>query len=336
MQALLNTNQELKQFVAVSSGMEISPLLPYLVNSEAEQQIKEVCGQTVYTNLLNAYLNNSLSAAQEALLPYAQKPLANLAVYHHLQQGGVIVSNSGVTLSTDRDKQAFQWQQAKLENSLLNQAYFALDTLIAYLEANQASFATWATESNYAQSRDFFINSSQAFNTWVNIKNNYRTLVALRPVMANIEANTIKNTLGDVFYTHLKNAVKTGTLATEEEGLIENYIQPAVANLTIAEAARKLNFDVTADGAFLHSLRANSNANIAEKNAPDTEQRDAFINLHMGYANTWLENLVSYLNETADPATYPLYYNSSLYLDPTTTEVNFGVDVNDDTQKIWY
>lgn len=316
--------------------MDITALLPHLVNSEAEKQVKEVCGNTVYANLLSAYLDNSLTPAQEALLPYVQKPLANLAVWQHVQQGGVIVSNSGVTLTTDRDKQAYQWQQLKLEQSLLNQAYFALDALIAYLDANQADFATWASESNYAQSRDFFINSSADFDKWVDIKNNYRTLVALRPIMRNLEAGIIKNTLGADFYNYLKQGIANQTLLAQDDLLVLEYIQPAIASLTIAQAVKKLNFQITADGAFIHGLRAVSTSNIQESNAPDAEQRDSFAALYTKQGNAWLNDLTDYLNANADTETYPLYYNSTQYTAPDDVVEGFGVDIEDDEQKIWY
>lgn len=316
--------------------MDITALLPHLANSEAEKQVKEVCGNTVYTNLLSAYLDNSLTPAQEALLPYVQKPLANLAVWQHVQQGGVIVSNSGVTLTTDRDKQAYQWQQLKLEQSLLNQAYFALDALIAYLDANQADFATWASESNYAQSRDFFINSAADFDKWVDIKNNYRTLVALRPIMRNLEAGIIKNTLGADFYNYLKQGISNQTLLAQDDLLVLDYIQPAIASLTIAQAVKKLNFQITADGAFIHGLRAVSTSNIQESNAPDAEQRDAFSALYTKQGNAWLNDLTDYLNANADSETYPLYYTSAQYTAPDDVVEGFGVDIEDDEQKIWY
>jgi len=336
MRTLLNTNSELKQFVAVSSGMSIDALLPYLSNSEAEKQIIAITGQTLYADLLTAYLENTLSTEQEALLPYVQKPLANLAVYQHIQQGGVVVSNSGVTLTTDRDKQAYQWQQVKIENSLLNQAYFALDALRVYLEANKVDFASWESESDYAQSRDYFINSPDDFSKWVDIKNNFRTLVALRPIMANIEGSLLKNTLGTDFYERLKTGIKAGDLTQDENDLINQYVQPALANLCIAEAAKKLNFDITADGAFIHSLRASSSANISEKTAPDTEQRDAFINLHEAQGKTWLSNMVDVLNASASELLYPLYFASEQYTSPEEQSTGFGVDITDDTQKIWY
>jgi hypothetical protein len=332
MKALLSNNTELKQFVAVSTGMDITALLPYLSNSPAEQQIINICGQTLYTEMVTKYNNDSLTPPQQALLPYLQKPLANLAVYHHIQQGGVVISNSGVTLTTDREKQAYQWQQLKLEKSLLNQAYFGMDSLIAYLIANQADFPTWSAESDYAQSKNYFINAAADFSKWVDIKSNYRTLVALRPIMHNIEQGPIKNTLSPDFYTALKASIKADTLTSEEKELITNYISPALAHLTIAQGIKSMYVEITAEGALLHSLKSNTN-NSQEQNAPDAEQRDALIRHYTKQGEAWMETLADHLNETATELIFPLYYNSTQYTDPATTSPGYFPP---DESKIYY
>ena len=336
MQALINTNAELKQFVTVSSGMEIQALLPYLTNSEAEKQVKDVTGQTVYTELLSAYINNTLNERQQELLPYVQKPLANFAIWQHVNQGGVIVSNSGVTLTTERDKQAFQWQQIKLEQSLLNQAYFALDALISYLNTNKDLFPTWAAQSNYAQSRDFFINTTHDFDKWVDIRGNYRTLVAMRPIMRNIEASIIKSTLSQDFYNHLKSQIKGSSATADEQLVINEFIQPAIASLTIAKAIKQLQFNITADGAFIHGIKAVSTSNIQEINAPDAEQRDTYATLYQKQGEQWLNDLTDYLNAKASEEMFATYYASSQYTSPDTAVDGYQVDINDPDQKIWY
>jgi hypothetical protein len=376
MPTLIKTTNELKQFVTVSTGLEIATLNPFLTNSEAEREIIRVCGQAVYSDLMVAYnaTPQTLTPAQVALLPYVQKPLANLALYFYVQQSGVIISSSGITLAQDREKQAYQWQQIKLEQAIINTGYYALDTLISYLFAHEADFPEWKNTSEYYQNRNFFINTPQEFSKWVNIKANYRTLVALRPFMRQIEYSYLKNALGTELFNEIKAQILTigapegdtlrfyvdenGNLAVDsEEGqefnvdqngqlyltyinmtpevkdLLADYIQPAVAHLSIARAIKELNFNITADGAFLQGIKAQSAANIQEVNGPDAEQRDQYSALHQQEGMDWLSKMSAFLNAEASAEKYPEYFNSSLYVAPE--DVVQGWKPEDDS-KIWY
>lgn len=375
MPTLIKTNSDLKQFVTVSTGLEIATLAPFLTNSEAEREVIRVLGQQIYSDLLAAYTANTMTADQTALLPFVQKPLANLALHNYVQQSGVIISSSGITLATDRDKQAYQWQQIKLEQSIINTGYYALDTLIGYMFANEAKFPTWKETSEYYTSRNFFINTAQEFQKWVNIRSNYRTLVALRPFMRNVEYTYLKNVLGEALFGEIKRQILTvgapepgslrfyidesGELVVESNDgqefniggdgqlyltyinmtpevktLLAEYIQPAVTHLSIARAIQELNFVITADGAFMHGLKAQSAANVTEQIGPDQAQKDSFSRLHRLEGEEWLKKLTDYLNATASATVYPEYFNSSLYVDPATV-TSSGYVVDEDL-KIWY
>lgn len=375
MPTLIKTNPELKAHVTVSTGLDIATINPFLSNSEAEREVIRVLGQQIYSDLLAAYTANTMTAPQAALLPYVQKPLANLALHNYVQQSGVIISSSGITLATDREKQAYQWQQIKLEQSIINIAYYSLDTLIGYMFANLEDFPTWKDTSEYYTSRNFFINTAQEFQKWANIRSNYRTLVALRPFMRNVEHTYLKNVLGDALFAEIKRQILTtgapeagslrfyidesGELVVESEDgqafnigangqlyltyinmtpevktLLADYIQPAVAHLSIARAIQELNFVITADGAFMHGMVAQSAANIAEQKGPDQAQKDGFSRLHRQEGEEWLKKLTDYLNANATAEIYPEYFNSALYQDPAT--VNTTGYVVDENLKIYY
>lgn len=331
MATLFKTLPELQQNVTVSNALSLPTLAPFLQNSEPESEVIRVTGQAIYADLVSAYNANSMTASQTALLPYVQKPLANLALHAYVQQSGVLISTSGLT--ADREKQPYQYQQIKLEQSLLNTAYFSLDALIAYLFANQADFPTWKDTSEYKLTRGNFINAPTEFTKWVNIKNNYRTLVALRPFMLQVESANIKATIGADMYAVLKTEIEEGNLTEVNYNLVNEYIQPAVAHLSTARAVQELNFNITADGAFLHGIKASSNANIKEVVGPDMAQKAAYASLHENDGNAWLTRLTEYLNANASATVFPEYFASDLYQTPDAAEANWDLD---EDGKIYY
>ena len=108
MKTLIQTSAELKSFTGASTALSIESLDSHLVYSWAEDEIIKILGSDFYQDLLNKYdaeeLNNAGNEALKALLPFVQKPLANLAIYSFMQEGSVSIEDQGIT--ADRNKSA--------------------------------------------------------------------------------------------------------------------------------------------------------------------------------------------------------------------------------------
>ena len=328
MDTLFKTQAELRAFVNATVGLELDTLAPHLRNSAPEAEIIKIISLTVYNALLTAYADDTLSADQAALLPYVQKPLANLAVYSFVKAGAVNISDAGVTLGTDRDKSAFQWQQNNLETALLGNAYFSLDSLLNYMLANKAKFTGWDGSSEYALNLEFFINNAVTFNNWVNIKENYRTLITLRPAMRHIENSIVKPNMGQELFDLVKTQIKAVSVDDDNKALLA-FIEPAVAHLTIARAIEFLSIDITPGGAYFNSLAGNY-SDTAKKDPAKAETLAHFAEQNRLAGMAQIENLRQYLNTNASADKYATYFSTDLYQDPTT--VVYGYDQVEDSK----
>lgn len=316
MSTLIKTIEELQKHVSVTVGLEITTLQPYLANAMAEAEVVKILGKTVYTELLTAHNANTLSTAQSALLPYAQKPLANLGVYSYVKTGAVNVSDAGVTTGTDRDQQAYQWQSNNLKESLLDNAYFGLDALLDYMLSVKADFPAWENSTAYSTNYQFVINSAVVYNQWVNIAENFRTFNALKSSIRAVEETNIKPNLGASLFTQLKAEILAQNISADNEALLL-FIQPAVAYLSMARAIEFLNISINANGAFYNSLERNTNATATKTKAESANLAD-FAELNRANGMALLEELTQFLNANASTNTYPTYYSSSLYTNPTS------------------
>lgn len=324
---LISSEEELRDNTGVSMALTVDNLKPHLTFSRAEDEIIHVLGDTLYDDLVTAYDEDALSEDMEKLLPYVQKPLANLAVYYYMQEGGITISNEGVT--TNRDKAAYQWQQEKGERFYLDTAYQALDRLIRFLLVNKADYPHWDGSAYHAAEQGALINSAEGFQQYVNIRKSYRTYRALLPVLLNCEDKYLRPLMGDTLIDALKAAVKADDLDADEK-LLMKRLEPCLAFLTMAEAVEDLNMELTGDGAYLFSLKANTD-NIKQQETPAAAQLAQAALRYRGKGEAFLKDLHEYLNANATESKYASFFNSDKYTAPGTSSTY----TQDENSNLW-
>lgn len=318
MNKLINTEEEMRAFTGASVALSIETLEPYLTASPAENEIIKILTPSVYEELATAYnddtLNDNGNEHLKKLLPYAQKPLANLAIFYYMQEGGLSIQDGAIVAA--RDKSPYQWQQRKAEQHYLNNAYFSLDALIQHMITNKDDFTGWENSDAYKQGTGHFISTAQEFQKYVNIGESHRTFIALLPVMRNVESGIVQSTLTVDLYDDLKQSLLDENTDADENKLLE-FLRPAVAYKTMAEAIDELNIEITGQNVFQTSLKSITENIVAKKN-PEREVLCEYKNMMEQRAGDWLIRLTNYLNENASESKYPLYFNSKNYQDPDT------------------
>jgi hypothetical protein len=322
---LIKTKAELQAAVRSSTGLEIETIAPFLTNSEAEQEVIKILGQQLYDTLVDHYNDDILSGPEQALLPFVQKPLANLAIYQFLQFGGMTISDAGVTLSTNREQAAFQWQQLKAERAFLKDGYITMESLLSYLEAHKVDFPGWGNGTQYPALKEFFINTALEFQSYVNINRSRRTLTAMAPVMRNVEAFEIESLLTGTLFNAIKAEILAGSVSADNQALL-SYIKPAVAHLTIAQAASELSMEITPEGAFIYTITASGASQIQKYAEADPDRLARHKTHHENVGKAYLQKLRAYLNATASSTKYAAYFASTNYEDPTTTSQTYEQD----------
>ncbi len=322
MNQFITQEDEIKAFSGASVALSPDTLTPYLIQSRAEKELRNILTDSLYDELLVLYTNDTLNAPgnehAKALLPYVQKPLLLLAIYDFLCEGHATVSDAGIQVA-NRDRTAFRWQQVELKNSYIEKAYFSLDELIRYLNKNKADFADWESSSSYALDKGHFINDVETFQKWVNIRESYRMLVVLRPSIRNIEESLIKNLLTTTIYEQLKSDILDDDLDADQLKLLE-FLEPAVAYRSMADAVETMHIDLTADGGYVKSLAKTEDNSQEVKIAKENQLRSYYDKL-LSKGEMWLTKLRKYLNENASSEKYSSYFESDHYEDPDTSAV---------------
>lgn len=328
---LFKTVSEIKKCLPANAAFEFGDIEPFIQLQAEPNFLIPVLSQEQY-DLLNAKYNDSaadLTDDEKQLLGLCRFATANYAYLLYTPFGQVNISKSGIHIETSETKKtAFQWQLDELKSGLINAAFIGLENLLKFLEIKKGIFTAWASSETFTLLHDSFINSADDFDEYYRISKSRLTFLAVKPIIRIIEQNLLYNNLGKDLYDLLKSEIQADNIAAENKLLLNQYIKPALANLTMARALSQLSVRITENGVvvFMGSLSQNTRYFLpAGEDAISRLYQQAITD-----GNNALEGTKRFLNANASPSAYPSYYNSSLYIAPGTSpeklnDPNWGI-----------
>jgi hypothetical protein len=311
--ALIATIDDFKQHVALNESTDanyFALLQPDLLLAEHDY-LRPALGTDFFDELL---LDTSDEAARlRQLLAFS---LANLTMVSFLDVAQVQISGSGVQIiSTDREKTAFQWQIDRLKANLSRKGCNGLEKALGYLEQHAAAFPTWAASETAQRGREHFIASATVFSDYYNISNARLTFQALASLLRKTESFHLLPALGEDFYEELKQQLRAGAVTPENEQLLREYLRPALAHLTMAQAIGELGFSLNGQALELNVYRPDD-ANGKESDPGLTQLLDMKAEQALHDGERYLRRLVTQLNTTASATRYATYFASPTYAPP--------------------
>lgn len=317
---LFRTTVELKTYCSTfNRNMEFATLAPAVELAET-RYLLPLLGQAQYDALHTAYLANNLTAAQNALLRYVQRPLAYYVLHEAVPLLGATVSDMGVQESSSREgtsAPARQWSYNSLRDSAIQNADTFADTLLGFLEANHGTYPLWTASSAFTVSRELLINTAEQFDKHVGIQRSRRIYVALRPYIQLAEQMYLKPTLGPKLYDDLKAklaAALTTPLSAAYAALL-GKCQQALAFFALAEAMPFLAITVNGYGVQMSS----SNDGLHQRTPADRQRYETAMTNTLRNGNSLLASLRLFLDDNLGD--YPLYASDDLVTNTPTYEL---------------
>lgn len=143
--------------------------------------ISKIIGLTTYDLLCDATTGAEKLQAKE----YLQRAQANFALYEHFPFLVSKIGNDGVTIKkNDNETTIFRSQQNDLKESLITTAWFWMNALIAYLNANSTIFTAWAA-SDQKKEYDALPIHTEHFNKWVSVSDD-AFVMSVRSIIAEV------------------------------------------------------------------------------------------------------------------------------------------------------
>jgi hypothetical protein len=308
--SLITDINQMQQHVVFDSDMDLDVMNPHI--AFAERYIKKIIGGGLYDELIIA-IDGTPTAKQAALLLIIRGALTKIAVAGWAETGVLSLSKSGIRRIEDsNEKSAYKYQEDALRLGLIHQGFTQLDDVVMYLEENADDFATWVADpSAYTLGKQFFITNTAEFQAEYHIHSSPTTYRAFHPIMKHLEYLHICKNIGDAMYNELKTQMRTCTLTAENRYLLDQYIRPAMAHLTIADACFALAVDVSESGVRVIEMMQTFPSNLIQKTA-NASLKEPVRNAALTKGNVYIQDMMAYLNANATADTYAAYYTEKL------------------------
>lgn len=302
---LIKTNAELKKYVEISAALDDSTTQPSIAAAE-RRYLAPLLGP-MYAILTAAYATatNDVEAIADdnlkALARVAQEALANLAMMLIIPRLSVNVSDAGIRRNeNDAVKTAFQYQEQNLQESYAAAGFDTLEDMLELLYSNpDNAFDDWQDSDAAKKEKKYFISSAIAFDGYYPIFRARQTYISIRYIMQRIENFQVLKLIGQDLFDDLK--ANPGTTANKK--LLDDYICPAIAMLTIAKGLREKAVTVSEKGVTV-------SVTAPDRNRPSREPAPAAMIGPMAEqletdGNEYLSRMGDYL--AANTSDYPLY-----------------------------
>lgn len=310
---LITTIQQIKQVLKISN-LNNNASLPDIEAAEEKYIIPKI-GKVLYTELLTAYENDTLTPIQEKLLLKVQKPLAAFSYYDDLAVQHAVITDTGVRkISTDAMPTAYRWEFDGVKDTLAQKGHQGMESLLQFLEENAASFPSWTASEAYAIRNKFLIKTAMDFSDQYRIAEPHRTYSSLLGVLADVEDLYIKPTIGEAFFAELKadpapNADEKQVIAT---------LKKAIAHLCIHHAFEKSLTKITEAGVTIYDRYADRGDSTAAQ--PTHDQIQFVMNATKRDGQSYLVKAKLYLDQKASGSLFATYFASEFYTAPKEYE----------------
>ncbi len=319
---LLKTIAELKGYVALDTK-GILPSFALELEFVETQTIKPLLGGVLYAWLQAAYDAPGFDPAGPSLdaqlLRAVQAPLARLAVAANLTLHMATIDETGVHIvSNDKSKTAFQWQTNAQQAFLLQRGNLGLDALVEWLEEHRddsPELKAWAVSTAGQRHRRELFTSTAEFHEYEGISESRQVFEALRPMRRRMESFELQRVLGAEFLHELREQVRTRTVSSENQMLLNTYVLPALAALTIGHAVPELGLRLTGEGIDL-TIARNDDSNAKEADAGLDALLAKKVNAALMDADRYLTRLTDLLDRTASATRFATYFKSPTYTNP--------------------
>lgn len=233
---LIRTIDEVRGQVPVNMTSDFDVISPFLVSAESSY-VRRLIGADQFTALVTLYGNGTWADGttqnQKDAVSLCQKVTSNLGYFFATPVLSVQIGSTGITvISNDQTKQAFQWQVSDLKEALISLGFGGIEELLSLLEDNSDDFPAFAASDELAAQKNTLIQTAAEFSQYYSINNSRLIFSSIAYIAKRIEQQNLVKLFGATFFASLK----AGDLSDEKQTLVDTYIKPGLALLTVAKA----------------------------------------------------------------------------------------------------
>lgn len=331
--ALFKTIEKLAEYVPVLESAHFGTILPALETAEDTFLRRHVMGPGLYDALHTAYQNqeeNITDAALKALLPFARRVSAHMAMKRAIPLINAVVGSGGVMVGqTPNQAPASRWRVQDMIAGHMELGYAALDRLMEKLQEEYSLYPTYAGSSASVLASGI-VRKLEQVQRVVNINHSGYLFLQMKPAMDELEATVVRqHFVVPAIYDLFVMIVNANTTLTPTDAEIERQAIRTIVHGAFARTAVDLSLAVNAQGITTFSATMNGDGSGGPTPAGDPRVA-AFQQYHAARyeeARTKLTEAIRAAAESGDP-NYAAYLATEAYKGGPVTGYRPDTDIS--------
>lgn len=240
--SFFNNTTELRQYVSFAGSLTKEAWLPSQ-NEAIDKYLLPILGQPLIDMIVS--YSGSSNATNLKLWQKTASAIAKFILLEYSGTGEVQITDSGIIrMESENAKSAYAQQVRKLEESLAENGYGALEGVLDYLFTAFASNATWQSSPAFTRGADMILDNPALLKTYFGTPQPHLVFNLLRPIIREVERLRIETIFEPATVSILRDNASTS--ATHKQ--LRNDVLAAIVNFSIAAALEKNTIVLTADG----------------------------------------------------------------------------------------
>lgn len=293
---LLQSIQNIKQYLSINVNMNMDTLNPYIDNALMES-IEPWLGAEIIEDFETNINENT--GVYPIALPHLQRSLVYFSILKALPFLEVNIGDEGITRTeTEHVKTAYRGQVSRIERQLLTDAFNSLERLCLVFDAE--NYDKWENAPAYVYFQNFIFKSSQDFSRHYPLVHGRLTYSKLINSINYITEFNVKSKVGvnqyNDFLAHRNDLSKP---AIYQKAV--NYLKSATAFLSVAQALVDDWIEFSGTGVVFKQQVEDTE----QHNPATAEQLNAKITSLQQRGETYLAKLKELLNN--NESDFPIY-----------------------------
>lgn len=300
---LFKTSEELGEVLPNTKYIMLEKLQPYFEQAADAILIPHI-GEQLYERILDKYNSSppELSDAETSLLRRLRMIISKFGLAAYLPIGEVIIGDDGITTVSKGESRtaAYDQQITRLTESLLSQAYDALERLLSWLQlsAQLAEFGEYANSAEYIRQQRGLVRRAVDFDDIYKIAGSRLTFQAIHPELLNVEEDKLLPLIGQTHY----NIIKANSGLSDEYASLRRAAQKAVVFQAVANVIQlQQNIQLDAGGLRVYAASQNGSQNVKYYRAPTDQERKTAVAAAQGRADFYWDSVAMIAAEISNP-----------------------------------
>lgn len=278
------------------------------INDATAEVLIDAISKEQYDALQAAYDASpgvALPAKYDAILPMAQRVVAEIAVALYVQKKGLAnIGAHGLTQPGNAEtKASSQWAVRATSLEYRRSGFRVVDRLLAYMESDKGNYPLWTNSTAYTVYKEVFVFNCDLLTKHITAVKKSRTVFkTLVPFLRTAE-DMVRNITGVPLFEELKSQLVIGVYTSLNKKLTD-IIEPACSYLAYGYGLKHMAIALDEFGVTIYDSTA-SRDNIDSKKTADMSSIDIISENAISEGKRLLNALSDFLIENY--ADYPLF-----------------------------